>query len=266
MTKLSDYLGAFRAVVFTPDHLHLVKGAPENRRRFLDMAICQSFPRYVSSLSEYSRLLAQKNALLRGGMANDELLGVYNERMAACGAVITVNRRKYLRRLEEQASPFHGEMSAQRETLSLSYSTQAEGETLEELREGYERLFEGRKAAEKTRGLALAGPHKDDFCVQINGRNARLYASQGQQRTAVLALKLAEGELSRRLTGEYPVFLFDDILSELDAGRRAYLLGSLGRLQVIITGCETEPFDGFGNAHTIRVKEGQAFVCGLGKT
>jgi len=102
--------------------------------------------------------------------------------------------------------------------------------------------------------------------VQINGRNARLYASQGQQRTAVLALKLAEGELSRRLTGEYPVFLFDDILSELDAGRRAYLLGSLGRLQVIITGCETEPFDGFGNAHTIRVKEGQAFVCGLGKT
>lgn len=157
-------------------------------------------------------------------------------------------------------------MSAQRETLSLSYSTQAEGETLEELREGYERLFEGRKAAEKTRGLALAGPHKDDFCVQINGRNARLYASQGQQRTAVLALKLAEGELSRRLTGEYPVFLFDDILSELDAGRRAYLLGSLGRLQVIITGCETEPFDGFGNAHTIRVKEGQAFVCGLGKT
>ena len=139
-------------------------------------------------------------------------------------------------------------------------------ETLEELREGYERLFEGRKAAEKTRGLALAGPHKDDFCVQINGRNARLYASQGQQRTAVLALKLAEGELSRRLTGEYPVFLFDDILSELDAGRRAYLLGSLGRLQVIITGCETEPFDGFGNAHTIRVKEGQAFVCGLGKT
>ena len=119
VTKLSDYLGAFRAVVFTPDHLHLVKGAPENRRRFLDMAICQSFPRYVSSLSEYSRLLAQKNALLRGGMANDELLGVYNERMAACGAVITVNRRKYLRRLEEQASPFHGEMSAQRETLSL---------------------------------------------------------------------------------------------------------------------------------------------------
>lgn len=91
------------------------------------MAICQSFPRYVSSLSEYSRLLAQKNALLRGGTANDELLGVYNERMAACGAVITVNRRKYLRRLEEQASPFHGEMSAQRETLSLSYSTQPRG-------------------------------------------------------------------------------------------------------------------------------------------
>ena len=265
VTKLSDYLGVFRAVVFTPDHLKLVKGAPENRRRFLDMAICQSFPRYVSSLNEYGRLLSQKNALLRTGEGNDDLLDVYNERMAACGAVVTVNRRKYLRKLEEQASPVHSEMSAQRETLTLVYTTQAEGETLEELRSGYERVFESRKAAEKLRGLALAGPHKDDFSVQINGKNARLYASQGQQRTAVLALKLAEGELSRRLTGEYPVFLFDDILSELDAGRRAFLLGSLDRLQVIITGCEEELFGGFGNTHTIRVKEGSAFVCESGK-
>ena len=265
ISKLSEYLGHFRAVVFTPDHLDLIKGAPEGRRRFTDMAICQSFPRYVAALNEYGRLLAQKNALLRvalepSGRDIDGLLDIYNERMSVCGAAVTVNRRKYLRRLEETASPVHSEMSGCGEKLTVSYSTQSEGETQEELRESYIKLFECKKEAEKQRGTALYGPHKDDFSVHINGKAARLYASQGQQRTAVLALKLAEGELSKSLTGEYPVFLFDDILSELDAGRRSFILGSLSGRQVIITGCEEELFGSLRPEHGIYVKEGECFV------
>jgi DNA replication and repair protein RecF len=110
--KMTEYIGRFRAVIFTPDHLSLVKGSPENRRRFLDLAICQSFPRYAPTLNEYNRVLAQKNALLKRGNVIDELLEVYNERLASLASVITVNRRKYVQRLEEEAEKFSQEHSA----------------------------------------------------------------------------------------------------------------------------------------------------------
>ena len=227
VTRLSEYLGLFRAVIFTPDHLNLIKGAPEFRRRFLDLAICQSFPRYAASLNEYNRVLAQKNALLkRAESLPAELLAVYNERIAALAAVITLNRKKYLAHLEEAAAPTQAEISGGTEALSLAYSSQAGEElgTQQEVRARYEALLAAKTENELRRGVALYGPHKDDFAVCINQRNARVYASQGQQRSAVLSLKLAEGELSMRLTGEYPVFLLDDILSELDAARKAYIL------------------------------------------
>ena len=241
--KLAEYLGLFRAVIFTPDHLHLVKGAPENRRRFLDLAICQSFPRYAASVHEYGRLLQQKNALLKGENPDKRLLEVYNERMAISAAVITLNRFRYLENLAREAQEVQREMSSGTELLDLRYSSQVgakEGQTAEELREGYRVLFASHAETEIRRGTALFGPQKDDFSVLINKKDARLFGSQGQQRSAVLALKLAEGELSKRLTGEYPVFLLDDILSELDAGRRGYILSHLSGRQVILTGCEPE--------------------------
>ncbi|MCH5184341.1 MAG: DNA replication/repair protein RecF [Oscillospiraceae bacterium] len=241
--KLAEYLGMFRAVIFTPDHLHLVKGAPENRRHFLDLAICQSFPRYAASVHEYGRLLQQKNALLKGENPDRHLLEVYHDRMAISAAVITLNRFRYLENLAREAQAVQKEMSAGRETLELRYLSQIgakEGQTAEELRDAYRALYEARTDMEIKRGTALFGPQKDDFAVLINKKNARLFSSQGQQRSAVLALKLAEGELSKRLTGEYPVFLLDDILSELDAGRRGYILSHLSGRQVILTGCEPE--------------------------
>ncbi len=242
--RMQEYIGRFRAVIFTPDHLNLVKGAPENRRRFLDLAICQSFPRYAAALSEYNRVLAQKNALLKRGNVIDELLAVYNERLAGLAAVITVNRRKYIKKLEEEAKKFLFDMSGQKEELSISYQTQS-GELLtqEEIRERYLALFEEKKEQEKEKFLALYGAHKDDFSVTINKKSARMYGSQGQQRSVVLALKLAEGELSAKLTGEYPVFLLDDILSELDKDRKNYILSRITDRQVIITGCESEVFE-----------------------
>ncbi len=260
--RLAEYLGLFRAVIFTPDHLHLVKGAPECRRRFLDLAICQSFPRYAASAQEYGRLLQQKNALLHNEEPDRKLLEVYHERMAVSAAVITLNRFRYLETLAKEAQAVQREMSGGKELLELRYFSQVapkEERTAEELRDAYFTLFQTRLDAELKRGTTLFGPQKDDFAVYIDRKNARVFGSQGQQRSAVLALKLAEGELSRRLTGEYPVFLLDDILSELDAGRRGYILSHLAGRQVILTGCEPElPEAGVSNR--ILVRNGEATV------
>lgn len=260
--KLSEYLGLFRAVIFTPDHLHLVKGVSENRRRFLDLAICQSFPRYAASLSEYGRLLAQKSALLKQDAPDTALLSVYHERMAQLAANITVNRAKYLVNLQESARLFQQEMSGGTEELELKYRSQVlsvqEEPKTEDLRDAYFDLFEKKAETEIRRGFAMTGPQRDDFDIYLNGLNAKLFGSQGQQRSAVLALKLAEGELSKRLTGEYPVFLLDDILSELDQNRRAYILSRITGKQVVLTGCESELFSDYAGSHRIFVENGVA--------
>ncbi len=255
--RLSEYIGRFRAVIFTPDHLSLVKGSPENRRRFLDLAICQSFPRYASSLSEYNKILAQKNALLKRGNVIDQLLEVYNERLASLAAVITVNRRKYVARLEEEASKFLLDMSGNKEELRLVYQSQAgDIETQEEIRDRYREIFAEKMQFEKDKFFSHYGAQKDDFAVSVNKKSVKLYASQGQQRSVVLALKLAEGELSAKLTGEYPVFLLDDILSELDKDRKGYILSRITDRQVIITGCENEIFESDIKANRIFVENG----------
>ena len=255
--RMAEYIGQFRAVIFTPDHLSLVKGSPENRRRFLDLAICQSFPRYAPTLSEYNRVLAQKNALLKKGNVNDDLLAVYNDRLAVLAGIITINRKKYVTKLEEEAKKFLFDMSDGKEELSIHFQTQAgDFETQEELRDQYKELFEKKAYYEKERFISQYGAQKDDFTVYINKKSAKMYGSQGQQRSVVLALKLAEGELSSKLTGDYPVFLLDDILSELDKDRKEYILSRITDRQVIITGCESEIFK-TENAKRILVRNGE---------
>ena len=259
--KLADYLGLFRAVIFTPDHLNLIKGNAPFRRKFLDIAICQSFPRYVVALHEYQRLLIQKTALLKMKDPDRTLMGIYNERMAPLAGIITLNRHKYIRTLEEEAALFQKDMSGGREEMVLKYVSQA-GETdktAEELKNVYARLFSEKEEKELQYGLCLYGPQKDDFEIYLSGKNARLFGSQGQQRSSVLSLKLAEGNLSQRLTSEYPVFLLDDILSELDAERREYILAKIPGKQVIVTGCEPELFSGYRTANKIYVEDGKVF-------
>ncbi len=257
ITKLSEFLGYFRCVVFNPEHLELVKGAPEGRRRFIDMAICQSFPRYVASLNEYNRLLMQKNAHLKGEFISDELLDVYDERMAFLAGTVTVNRKKYINVLREYAYGFLYDMSSGGERLDIAYDTQAAGETAKEIKESYKALFKQKRSTEKEKRLCLCGPHRDDFSVNINEKSAKIYGSQGQQRSCVLALKLAEGEISKTLTGEYPVFLLDDVLSELDKSRREYILQRIRDRQVILTGCDENIKNMFGNIKIINVEKGK---------
>ena len=254
--KLSEYLGLFRAVVFTPDHLRIVKSSPEHRRRLADIAICQAFPRYVASLSEFNRILLQKNNLLKTGVTELSLpmLEVYNERLAQLSAVVTLNRYNYINRLSEKAAVFMDEMTCGKEKLSLVYETQYGGTfTREELYNSCLAQYKKKQETELAKKVTLIGCHHDDFAVMINGRDARSFASQGQQRSAVLALKLAEGELAKQYTGEESVFLFDDVLSELDQDRRAYVTGKLEGRQFILTGCDI-PED--GNVNVFRISRG----------
>ncbi len=266
VTRLAEYLGAFRAVIFTPDYLSLVKGQPENRRRFIDLAICQSYPRYVSYLNDYNRLLLQKNALLRSEMsAGDKLdmLQIYNERMAISAGAISYNRRRFLKGIEELAAAEHADISGGKEELSLKYCgcTEEQTEGAEETRQAILKLLCSKAEMEVSRGISLFGVHKDDFGIFLNGKNARFFASQGQQRSTVLSLKLAEGEMSKRVTGEYPVFLFDDMLSELDSTRRSIVMKKTEGRQIIVTGCETDYFDKTAVENRILVENGSV-KCG----
>ncbi len=236
MTRLSGYFGQFRSVIFSPDHLNLVKGGPEERRRYLDIAICQSYPVYIGELSEFNRILLQKNAMLRN-MSDDSLLDIYNEKLSEISARITIRRKDYFEKIMPFSKLIYDEMATNRESFDCEYKTQASGDTITELKNSYMELYESKKESEKERGFTLYGAHKDDFIININSKDARSFGSQGQQRSSVLALKLAEGEMSRKITGEYPVFLLDDVLSELDDRRKGYVLEKLKGKQVIITDC-----------------------------
>lgn len=266
ISRLSEYLGVFRAVIFTPDHLNLIKGHPENRRRFIDLAISQSYPRYVAYLNEYNRLLMQKNALLRkdfNGVDKRAMLEVYNEKMAISAGAISFNRRRFVSLLEKEAKKAHFDISGLKEDLSIEYLTQCGGDcsSAEETKEKLKEFYLSKTELEIQRGMTLFGVHKDDLNFYINGRNAKLYASQGQQRSAVLSLKIAEGEISKNVTGEYPVFLFDDILSELDDGRKEAILEKTFGKQVIITGCEQDYFEGLDIKNKIFVEKGVGKNC-----
>lgn len=262
LTKMSEFLGVFRAVIFTPDHLNLIKGSPECRRRFIDMAICQSYPRYVAAISEYNRILNQKNAMLKNSATDKMLLDIYDERMSVLAAVITQNRKKFLNMLSEAVKPFHDDMTSGTETVTFNYKTDAgDCDTAQAIADAYRSIWRQRRDNEIFKGVTLYGPHKDDFVVLINGKTAKSYASQGQQRSAVISMKLAEGKLSADLTGEYPVFLLDDVLSELDDSRKRFILSRIKAGQVLITGCEKSAFDTLGCGRLITVEDGNICIC-----
>ncbi len=240
---LREMIGSFRAVLFHPEHLQLVKGGPSERRAFLNIAISQIDPLYMHTLGRYQKILENRNSLLRLAQKTGEidtvLLDTFTGELCREAALLYTKRQAYIDRLQVYASPLHAEMSDGRETLTLSFCTDIPARTDEVgARDYYLSLFSENGAREMGAGTTLFGPHRDDLSLFIGEREARVFASQGQQRTAVLALKMAEGEVSREECGEYPVFLFDDVLSELDARRRAFVLAGAEKKQMLITACD----------------------------
>ncbi|MFO7265356.1 MAG: DNA replication/repair protein RecF [Limnochordales bacterium] len=248
-----DALGILSTVSFFPDDLYLVKGGPAERRRLLDVLLCQADARYARHLIRLQRILRQRNLQLRALPAphGDDMLVVWNQQLVEEAAPIMARRAEAVRRLGETAAAFHRRITAGREELRLVYKPFFAGEQDEpdaawESAEAMARLISRAaarlEAEERRRGVTLVGPQRDDVRIFINGADARTFASQGQQRTAVLALKLAELEFLREETGEYPVLLLDDVLSELDGARRAFLLETVaGNVQTFITTAQPEP-------------------------
>lgn len=258
LTKLSDMIGNFRAVLFHPEHLQIIKAGPDLRREFINVAISQNDRSYLYFCTEYNKILENRNYLLKtsqkGGYVDQNELLAWGEKMAEVGAAIYIKRKKYIEGLSPIAKDLMMEISGSREKLSLAYLADVIGDTESEVKEAYRRLFEENLARETAAGCSLYGVHRDDLEVNINGVSARHFASQGQQRSTVLALKLAEGEYSHSLTGEYPVFLFDDVLSELDEKRRTFVLTEMKEKQLILTSCET--LEGELGYHKISVSGG----------
>lgn len=264
--RMSGFIGNFKAVLFCPEHLSIVKNEPAERRNFLDSAISQFNRSYLAALMEYKKLLEQRNALLKNFERNTDGFAltaeVLSEKLAADAAYITEVRAKYLKRLFALVNGYLSEMTDGKETVDFRYlSAISEGEaeslfSSEENAVKYRTLFSKDIKKEIIIGTTLTGSHKDDFEIHLNGMNAKYFASQGQQRSIALAMKLAEGELSREEGGEYPVFLLDDVLSELDRERKRYILSELHARQVIITTCDENDFKDVSGANKIYVENG----------
>lgn len=241
---LSQIIGVFCAVVFSPNHLTLMKNGPEERRNFIDSAICQIRPAYAALLSRYRKILNERNALLKAipqEPALAETLEVWDERLSEEGAVIALYRYAYVRRFAELSKEFYKGISNGKEQLETAYHTCCLGEDgmkREELKTLLLRMLEQRRKEDIVLGYTARGIHRDDILVRINGKPAKTFGSQGQQRSAVLAMKLAEASMLEHAIGEPPVILLDDVLSELDTARQDYLMNSLHG-QVFITCCDT---------------------------
>ncbi|WP_280771275.1 DNA replication/repair protein RecF [Salipaludibacillus daqingensis] len=265
--RLSDYIGSCNIVMFAPEDLTLVKGSPQIRRRFLDMEMGQIHSIYLYHLSQYHKVLKQRNQWLKDVQQkkvkpNSAMLEVMTDQLLQSAAHVITKRYAFLEKLQLWAEPIHHEISRGKEHLKVVYAPSCNvSEEMDlstmmiALKEEYSRVEE----RELQRGTTLIGPHRDDLTFYVNERNIQTYGSQGQQRTTALSLKLAEIELIKEKTGEYPILLLDDVLSELDDYRQTHLLNTIkGKVQTFVTTTSVDGLDHemLREAETFYVEEG----------
>jgi len=263
--RAMDIVGRLNTVLFLPRDIALVSGAPSERRRYLDICLCQLDPFYCQTLSRYNRLITQRNALLRqlrDRAAHPHELGYWDDQLSQYGAYVLWRRLWAVQQLEPEAQAIQAHMTDGGETLSLAYQdtvgarlvagerlnvagvdAEAQEEQIAALRTRYAQALQAARADERARGVTLIGPHRDDVRFGLNRVDATVYGSRGQQRSVALALKLAEVRLMRRHTGESPVLLLDDVISELDHSRCQLLLQSVSEAeQVLITTTDLQAY------------------------
>ena len=256
-----DVAGVLPTVLFCPEDLMVLKSGAAQRRRLGDHALCQLRPNYDAALTEYNRILDQKSRILKDHFENPavlEILPEYNTRLCQVGALLISYRARFYDSLGKAAGAYHGQFSGGAEDFSLAYKTVSTvadpfapvKKLTEDLQEHLQRHYR----AELETATCLTGPHKDDFSVSLSGIDLKAYGSQGQTRTAAISLKLAQRELMGRDTGEEPVLLLDDVLSELDPGRQDFVLNQIVSGQVFITCCEPGRFTKLGK--TIEIMKG----------
>jgi DNA replication and repair protein recF len=241
--RLSSYLGNLNVILFAPENLTLVKGSPQNRRKFVDMELGQMSSLYLYDLVEYNRVLKQRNTYLKQLAIKkkqpDEYLDVLSEMLSELASKIVFHRLDFMKQLEALAIPIHDQLSLGREKFSVSYQATIpleDGLTPSQMKEIYIDQFKKNQTREADQATTLIGPHRDDLIFYLNEIPVQTYGSQGQQRSTVLSLKLAEIELMKLSTGEYPLLLLDDVLSELDDDRQTHLIKAIeNKVQTFIT-------------------------------
>lgn len=264
--KLSEFVGAINVVMFAPEDLDIVKGSPGIRRRFLDMEIAQVIPSYLYQVQQYQKILLQRNNYLKkiqySNDVNETLIEIWNEQLAQYGSKIIKSRQNFILNLQNWAQTIHEGITKGKERLQLNYLPSFEITDFSNESVLFDQFMIKLKQVQKQeikRGVTLFGPHRDDLGFSINGKDVQVFGSQGQQRTAALSVKLAEIELIRAETGEFPLLLLDDVLSELDRNRQNQLIQTFqNKVQTFITTTEihSESISKFDQAKIYYVSEG----------
>ena len=231
--RTSELLERLYIIVFSPEDLKIVKDEPEKRRRFIDRELCQIKPGYLSDLTDYRRILKQRNAYLKQPDINMDMMDVWDQSLAEYGSRIIKRRKEFIENIDVISRDIHSRISGGIETLELKYEPNVYFD--ESMDVQFYELLCGRRDDDIAMRTTGCGPHKDDLKISADGIDLRKFGSQGQQRTAALSLKLSEIKLIEQETGEKPILLLDDVLSELDNDRQTYLINSLGENQMFIT-------------------------------
>lgn len=259
--KIHELLGNINVVIFSPEDLRLVKEGPKERRLFIDKEISQIMPKYYSYLTNYNKILFQRNQLLKSKYLDNALLEVYDESLARYGSYIYILRRDFIKKIAKVANNMHKNLTDGIEDLSITYKNQMginDEDTVDTVYDKFlEKLKSNREQDMETRTTKY-GLHKDDLNIFVNGLDVRLYGSQGQQRTASISLKLSEIELIKNEIGEYPILILDDVFSELDETRQKLLVDNLSVVQMFITTAEVSHKNIFDKSKTtiFNIKQG----------
>ncbi len=258
ISKNADLMGNLGSVFFSPGELRLIQDGPDERRRFMNISISQTSGAYYTALSRYNKVLDRRNLLLKNKDYSliQETLPVWDEQLATYGGIIIEKRNAFLEKLSPFAKEYHAFLTDGKENLEVSPDRKWKG-TADELKTKLLRQLEASREKDLRLGYTTVGPHRDDLDFLIDGIDAKAYASQGQTRTASLSVKLAETEIFKELTGEYPVLILDDVMSELDLPRRKKLLQKIDGMQTVLTCTHTERVLQGASANKIRIENGK---------
>lgn len=253
LKSASNLAGAFNAIIFSPNDLRLVSDGPSVRRKFLDLALGQLYPNYIEILRKYTRAVTQRNQLIKEYRYDSTvgiMLDVFEDEIAENGKKLILYRKKYIDKLNEFLPTVYSGISCGKEELETGYICKTDENSLKDA------LFDSRKE-DMYSGITSVGPHRDDIEFKINGFEARQYGSQGQKRSVALSLKLAEAEVIKENIGECPVFLLDDIMSELDPNRQNFILNHIEGMQTFLTCCDPSNVKNLKAGKIFNIKEGK---------
>ncbi len=248
----ADIVGKFCAVIFSPSDINLITDSPKIRRRFLDTAICQLYPKYIEILKNYNRAVQQRNNILRDCIKDASLrilLEGFEKSIIENGEKIVAYRKRYIELLNINAPKIYNDLSGNKEFLEIEYICS--------YKENFKNELLLCQKEDILRGVTTVGPHRDDILFKINGFSAKEYSSQGQKRSICLSLKIAESNIIEEVIGEKPVTLLDDVMSELDKGRQNYILNHIKDRQVFITCCDKSNFEDLEEGKVFFVKNGR---------